>query len=308
METPKYLRLLPPETTSLLSRLEFLARGKVEGFITGRHRSPHKGFSVEFAEHRQYAAGDDLRNLDWRVWGRSDRYYIKEYTEETNLRATILVDASGSMAYTGKQAAQVDGRPLSKFEYAQYLASALTYLLIQQQDAVGLVTFDTHIRKYVPAKSRPSQVRLVLDELVATNPGGETGVAEIFHDIAERVHRRGVIIIISDLFDDPEEINKALRHFGYRKHEVIVFHVMAEEELTFPFSRFTHFRNLEMLTHRLQVDPKAVKADYLEKVKTFIKTVETGCGQMQADYVPMTTKQSFDTALANFLTMRKGKR
>jgi len=302
----EYMQLLPKETTGRITRLELLARGLVEGFISGRHRSPHKGFSVEFAEHRQYVPGDDLADLDWRVYGKTDRYYVKQYTEETNLRATILVDASGSMKYAGESAAQVDGKVLSKFEYAKYLAAALTYLLIRQQDAVGLVTFDTEVRKYIPARSRASQVRLILEELHNTEPGGETGVSNIFHDIAERVHRRGVVIVISDLFDKAEDIINALYHFRYRKHDVMVFHIMAEEELTFPFHSFTHFRNLEDVQHVLQIDPQAIKAHYLEKVSQFIRRIELGCGQMKADYIPMTTMESFDKALTNYISRRKG--
>lgn len=301
-----YMRWLPGKTTATIGRLEMLARGLVEGFVTGKHRSPHKGFSVEFAEHRQYVPGDDVRDLDWRVYGKIDRFYIKQYIEETNLRCTILLDASGSMQYRGDKASSVDGKPVSKFEYGQYLAAALTYLMIRQQDAVGLVTFDTEVRRYLPARSRASQVRRILEEIDATQPGGETGVAAIFHDIAERIHRRGMVIVISDLFDNAEEILKALYHFHYRKHEVVVCHIMAEEELTFPFETFTHFRNLEAAEHVLQIDPKTIKALYLDRVREFIKTLERGCGQMRADYVPMNTNEPFERALASYMTHRRG--
>ena len=242
---PDYMRLLPAETLARLGRLDVLARGAMEGSVTGRHKSPFKGFSVEFAEHRQYVPGDDPRNLDWRVFGKADRYYIKQYIEETNLRATILVDCSGSMAYAGDEAAQLDGAPLSKFAYAQHLAAVLSYLLIHQQDAVGMVTFDTKIRKYVPARSRPSQIRIILEELNGLQPGEESDLSTIFHDIAERIRRRGLVIIISDMFDSILEMVNALHHFRHRKHEVVVMHVMADEELSFPFSEFTNFRNLE---------------------------------------------------------------
>jgi uncharacterized protein (DUF58 family) len=304
----EYMGLLPPETTGSLARLELIARGVVEGFISGRHKSPHKGFSVEFAEHRQYSPGDDLRNLDWRVYAKIDRFYIKEYIEETNLRATILLDASASMKYTGECAAKVDGKPLSKFEYARLLAAAMTYLLIRQQDAVGLVTFDSEVRRYIPARCRASQIRYVLEELHRTEPGGETAISGIFHDIAERVHRRGLVVIISDLFDSLDDIIKALHHFRYRRHDVIVLHIMAEEELTFPFSGFTHFRNLEVREHTLPIDPKTLRAHYLERVREFVDKLEVGCGQMRADYVPMTTKEGFDKALAGYLARRRSAR
>ena len=300
-----YMRLLPPELTAIIGKHEFLARTKKEGSIAGRHASPHKGFSVEFAEHRQYTQGDDLRNLDWRVYGKADRFYIKQYIEETNLRATILVDASGSMNYIGDQPAQLDGVPLSKFEYARYLAAVLTYLLIKQSDAVGLVTFDTEIRRYIRAASKPSQVRLILEELHQTEPGEDTAAAEVFHDIAERIQRRGLVIIISDLFDDGEKIKEALHHFQYRNHELVIFHLMAEEELTFPFRKFTNFRNLESLNANLKVDPLAIKAQYMERVRGFIDTIEKACGQMKADYVPVNTKNPLPDTVNSYLSRRR---
>ena len=299
------MSLLPPELTATIGRLEFLARTKKEGSISGRHASPHKGFSVEFAEHRQYSPGDDLRDLDWRVYGKVDRYYIKQYIEETNLRATIIMDASGSMNYVGDNATNFEGRKLSKFEYGRYLAAALTYLLIRQQDAVGLVTFDTAVRKYVRAASKPSQVRLILQELHNTTPGEDTAAAEVFHDIAERVQRRGLVIIISDMFDDGEKIKEALHHFRYRNHELVVFHIMAEEEISFPFRKFTSFRNLEVLNQNIKVDPLAIRAQYLERIRKFIDTIEKSCGQMKADYVPVNTKNSLPETISSYLSRRR---
>jgi len=304
---PAYMRLLDPDALGKIHRLELLARGVVEGFISGRHKSPYKGFSVEFAEHRQYVPGDDIRDLDWRVYGKSDRYYIKQYIEETNLRSVILLDASGSMRYTGQQAARHDGRALSKFEYAQFLAASLAHLMIHQQDAVGLVTFDTAVRRYIPSRARASHLRIVLQELADTRPGQETALAPIFHDIAERAHRRGLIVIISDLFDDPEAILNALHHFRYRKHEVLMLHVMAEEELVFPFDRWSQFRDLEVDGNRVQLDPRSVRAEYLARVKEFIRKIEYGCGQMDIDYVPMSTRRNFDVALAHYLANRRGR-
>jgi uncharacterized protein (DUF58 family) len=302
---PSYMRLLDPDALAKIGRLELIARGVVEGFVSGRHRSPYKGFSVEFAEHRQYVPGDDIRDLDWRVFGKSDRYYIKQYIEETNLRCTILLDASGSMKYTGTQAAKLDGKALSKFEYAQYLAASLAHLMIHQQDAVGLVTFDTKVRRYIPARSRVSHLRALLEELCNTTPGDETALAPIFDDIAERAHRRGMIVIISDMFDEPDALLKAMHHFRYRKHEVMLLHVMAEEELTFPFDQWTIFRDLEVQGQRVQLDPKSVRAEYVEQVREFIRRLQLGCGQMSVDYVPMSTSRPFDTALARYLAGRR---
>ena len=304
-EQPGYMRLLDPEALAKIHRLELIARGTVEGFVSGRHRSPYKGFSVEFAEHRQYVPGDDIGDLDWRVYGRSDRYYIKQYIEETNLRGTILLDASGSMKYTGRQAARRDGRRVSKFEYAQLLAASLAHLMIHQQDAAGLVTFDTEVRRYIPPRSRPNHLRVILQELVDTSPGQETALAPIFHDIAERAHRRGLIVIISDLFDDADEILAAMHHFRYRKHEVMVLHVMAEEEVSFPFDQMSLFRDLELSSRRVQIDPRAVRAEYLDRVRRHIAKIQRGCGKMDIDYVPISTRRDFDVALAHYLGERK---
>ena len=300
-----YLRLLRSESLNRISRLELIARGVVEGFVTGRHQSPYKGTSVEFAEHRQYVPGDDLRDLDWRVFAKSDRYYIKQYKEETNLRATILLDASGSMAYRGDRAAAIDGEPVSKFDYARYLAASLTYLLVNQQDAVGLVTFDSEVKQYIPARSSARHIRVLLQEMDKVEPAADTGLGTNFHDIAERVHRRGLVIVISDLFDDVEQLTKALHHFRYRKHEVVLLHVMADEELTFPFDRWSDFRDLEIPGVHEELDPLTLRAEYLARVQEFINRIESECGQMEIDYVPMNTHVPFDVALAGFLATRQ---
>ena len=303
-----YMRLLPGESLKAIGRLELLARTPKEGFVTGRHRSPNKGFSVEFAEHRPYSAGDDLRNLDWRVLGRTDRLYVKEFVEETNMRATILVDASGSMGYAGEAAAKRDDRFPTKFEYAQYLAASLTYLLINQQDAVGSVVFDSKIQSYIPARARPSQLRIVLGDLEKRKPGEDTDLAGVFHDIAERIPRRGMVIIISDLFDDPRRLVQALHHFRHRHHEVLLFHVMAEEELTFPFNGFLEFRDLENLENRVPIDPRAIRASYLDQVREFLKIVSTECGRLSIDYIPMNTRRPYEEALAEYLRNRRAPR
>jgi uncharacterized protein (DUF58 family) len=304
---PEYMQLLSPEALGRIGRLELIARGVVEGFVAGRHRSPYKGYSVEFAEHRQYTPGDDIADLDWRVLGKTDRYYIKQYIEETNLRCTILLDASGSMKYAGKKAAKYEGRPLSKYRYGQFLAASLAHLMIHQQDAVGLVTFHHEVRRYIPARSRASHLRFLLQELADTEPGDETDLAGIFHDIAERVHRRGLVIIISDMFGDMDELLKALHHFRYRKHEVMLLHVMAEEELTFPFDQTSIFRDLELDNRRVQLDPRAIRAEYLDRVRRFVERLEMGCGQMHVDYVPMSTASSFDLALSHYLAQRRAR-
>ena len=305
MSAPSYMQLLPPEALAKLGRCELLARGVVEGFISGKHKSPFKGFSVEFSEHREYAPGDDLRNLDWRVLARKDRYYIKQYIEETNMRATLLLDASGSMAYAGDTAAPRNGKPCSKLAYAQHIAAMLGYLLIGQQDAAGLVTFDTKLRSYLPARARPSQVRGILEVLERTEAGGETGLADIFHDIAERIPRRGLVVILSDLYDDPEALNKAQHHYRFRRHELLLFHVVAEEELTIPFDSFTKFRDLEQMANMLPIDPRTIRATYLERMNRFLSDIESACGRMKVDYVRMNTRVPYDEALSAYLMKRR---
>jgi len=302
---PEYMRLLDGEALGRLHRLELLARGVVEGFVAGRHRSPYKGFSVEFAEHRQYAPGDDIRDLDWRAYGKSDRYYVKQYVEETNLRATILLDASGSMGYRGNLAARADGRMLSKFEYARFLAASLAHLMIHQQDAVGLLMFDTQIRVYIPPRSRPGHLRVLLGELAGAGCGGETAIAPILHDIAQRSHRRGLMVVISDLLDDPGEILRALHHFRHRRHEVMVLHVLAEEELTFPFEQFTEFSDLERPAGRQHVDGRAIRAEYLDQFRRHVARLQQGCGQMNVDYVQLSTGHDFSASLSVYLAERE---
>ena len=302
------MRLIPEETTKAATRLEFLAHNKIEGFINGKHSSPNKGSSVEFAEHRIYTSGDDTKKIDWKVYAKNDRYYVKEYQEETNLNTTIIVDASGSMAYKGELSAAINGKSVSKFEYAQYLASALAYLLIKQQDAVGLVTFDSKVRTFIPPKNSPAQIRQILKTLHNCCAQKETNIAEVFNEIAKRIYHRGVVIIISDLFDDPDKIVNAIHSFGYRKHEVILFHLMAEEELTFPFKTFSEFQDLEDPEHNIDVDPKAIKAIYLEKVRDFICKIEKGCHHIKGDYVPVSTKEDFTEVLSNYLLkVRRGR-
>lgn len=303
---PAFSELLPSEIVQTIGRLEFLARSAKEGTVNGRHTSPHKGFSVEFAEHRQYVSGDDLRNLDWRVYGKSDRYYIKQFIEETNMRVTLLVDASGSMNYAGESSTSLAGREkLTKFDYARYLAAALSYLLVRQQDAVGLVTFADGIKRYLRPAAKPSQVRTILEELAGTEPGADTRCADTFHEIAERIPSRGLVIVISDLFDDAEAIKNALHHFRFKRHELVVFHLMAEEEITFPFEKFDEFRCLEVEGRRLNIDPSTIRASYLDRVRSHLKSIELACGQMEADYVPINTKTPVSEALYTYFSQRR---
>ena len=305
LKLPECMRLLPPETMGIMRRLEWYARRRMQGTLTGRHSSPDKGFSVEFAEHREYVPGDDPKDLDWRVIAKSDRNVIRQYIEETNLRATLAIDVSGSMKYTGDSAATVGDVPLSKLEYAKHLAAALAYLFVKQGDAAGVVTFDKEVRGFIRAGSRPSQVRRILEELHATEAGEDTDVGSVLHGVAERIPKRGLVILISDLFDDPAKIIEALHHFDFRQHELVIFHLMAEEELTFPFKNFQRFRDLEGVEKMLRIDPQAVRAAYLEKVRDFVKRIDSACGKLRADYVAVNTKTPLRDTLLRYLGGRK---
>ncbi len=301
---PEFMRLLDPAALAKVHQLDLVARGVVEGLVTGRHRSPHKGMSVEFAEHRQYVAGDDTRMLDWRVLGRSDRYVVKQFVEETNLRATILLDASASMDYTGQHAAEHEGQPLSKLDYGRFLAATVAHLLSGQQDAVGLATFGADLRRYIPPRSRTSHLRAILQELAVTEPDGPTRLAPVLNDLAERVGRRGLVVLISDLFEDTAALVEAIHHFRFRGHEVLVFHVLAEEELTFPFEAVCRFVDAESVDPAMQLDPRAIRAEYLDRVREHVDTLREGCGQLRVDYVPMCTAEPFDEALTGYLGRR----
>ncbi|MBI5685773.1 MAG: DUF58 domain-containing protein [Verrucomicrobia bacterium] len=299
---------LDPASLAKLSRLEIVARLVVEGFISGLHKSPHKGFSVEFAEHRQYVVGDNIRDIDWKLFGKSDRFFIKQYEEETNLRAYLLVDASGSMNYAGpadrgRGLHALPQRP-TKFRYASCAAAALSYLMLQQRDAVGLVTFDSRVRRYIPPRAKAAHLRGIFEELDRTQPGADTNLSTIFHDLAERFRKRGLIIVFSDLFDDPEQLANALQHFRHKKHEVIVFHILDDDELTFPFQQLTQFEDMEIADARLMIEPRQLRDEYLAQVNAFIERVRRICWQFRIDYVPMRTSEPFDTALATYLARR----
>ena len=286
---------LDAKTLDRIKRLDVRARLVVEGFITGQHRSPYHGFAVEFATHREYAPGDDIRHIDWKVWSKTDRFYIKEYEEETNLKCTILLDASKSMRY---------GENWSKFDYAATGAASLAYLLQQQQDAVGLVTFTNSVQKNLPASSHPNHLKLMLHELEQTKPDNKTDVARVFPELAQQIRRRGMIVLFSDLFLDIPTLAESLKQFRLRRHEVIVFHVMHNDELTFPFEENTLFRGLEMDV-QLHTEPRALRRGYLEAVERFQEEVRKTCASAGVDYVLMNTKEPLDAVLGSYLTFRQ---
>ena len=291
-------RFLDPKVLSKITRLELRARSVVEGFISGLHKSPYQGFSVEFASHREYVPGDDIKHIDWKVWARADRFYIKQYEEETNLSSTILLDCSRSMVYGDPR----DG--MTKFDYGCTVAASLAYLLQQQQDAVGLVTFDVAVRRNLAPSSHPSHLKLLLHELANTQPDDRTDVAEIFHRLAEQISRRGLIVLISDLFVDVDTLTRALQHFRHKRHEVVVFHVMHHDELEFPFQDNVLFRGLE-IDRQVLTEPRALRRAYLEAVERFLGRVRKTCANNGIDYMLLSTRQPLDAALASYLAFRQ---
>src|SRR5438874_406811 len=306
-----------PSSLAKYGRLALVARTLVEGFLTGVHKSPYKGFSVEFAEHRQYYPGDEIRHIDWSAYCKTDRYYIKEFEEETNLKAHLLVDASGSMAYRG--GAKKGKGPLnakapvpfvahSKFEYAQYIAASLAYLMLHQLDAVGLTLHDTKVRAMIPPRASSKHLLNLIHTLDRTQPGGETSMAPLWHELAGQIKRRGMVIILSDCFDQLGPLMNALRHFRHRQHEVLLFHILAPEEIEFPFRKWTQFRDLEVAGHKLLVDPQRLRKEYLKNFGEFCKGLRDQAGQMQIDYHLLRTDEAVDRALGVYLTPRRVRR
>jgi uncharacterized protein (DUF58 family) len=291
-----------PSALAKYGRLSLIARTVVEGFLSGVHKSPYKGFSVEFAEHRQYYPGDEIRHIDWRVFGKTDRYYIKEYEEETNLQAHLLVDASGSMGFRGSP-----GAP-SKFEYAQHVAASLAYLMLHQLDAVGLILHDIKVRQILPPHSNSKHLMRLLRALETTGPGGETSLAPLWHNVAGRIKKRGMVIILSDCFDKIDPLLYALRHLRHQGHEILLLQLLAPEEIEFPFRKMTQFRNLEAAGHRLFVDPQQLRQEYLKNFTAFCDQLRTQAGNMQVDYHLMRTDEPLDKALGIYLTNRQRRR
>lgn len=291
-----YRKYLLPETIAQLSNIELKARLLVEGFITGLHKSPYHGFSVEFAEYRQYNAGDPIRYVDWKVYGRTDKYYIKQFEEETNLKAMIALDSSASMKYASKG-------NISKYEYASYLAAALSFLLIKQRDAVGLSLYDKELHTYLPPRSKPSYVSQLLKAIDSTEPSNETGTAAALDSLAERLKRRGLVIIISDLFDDPESIFKALHHFRHKNHEVLLFQVLDPREIDFKLGHAANFVDMET-GEEMQSQPYHVQKAYKNTMEKFLDDIKKECRNNRIDYQLIDTSMPFDKALKEYLLKR----
>ena len=289
------LRFLDPAILSRLGTLQLKARTVVEGFLSGLHRSPFKGFSVEFAEYRQYLPGDPLQTIDWKVYARSDRLYVKKFEEETNVECHLLLDVSGSMTY-GSHA-------VTKLRYGSMLAASLAYLMNRQRDAVGLTTFDERIVSMTPPSARPSHLRSILVALDSIAGGSTTNVTRPLQQLAEGIGKRGIVVLISDLLDEPERIIDGLRHFRFRGSDVIVFHLLDPAELTFPFERATRFRDMELGDEVMAV-PSVVRERYLESLNAAIERYRRELGSCGIDYSLVDTSTPLDFALMSYLSTR----
>jgi uncharacterized protein (DUF58 family) len=293
--SPRDRPFLDPAVVARLGTLELKARTIVEGFLSGLHRSPFKGFSVEFAEYRQYLPGDDLSTIDWKVFARSDRYYVKKFEEETNLDAHLMFDVSASMGY-GSGA-------MTKFEYGACLAASLAYLMNRQRDAVGLTAFDDNVVEMLPASSRPGHLRNILITLDRLRLGHETNLSKPLHQIVDSLSKRGMVVLISDLLDDADEVIRALKHFQFRGNDVIVFHVLDPDEIDFPFERAARFEDLETAEEVLAV-PGAVRDHYVREMSDLIAQYRRGLGAAGIDYELLSTKRPLELALMSYLSTR----
>ena len=288
-------RFLDPAVISRIAPLDLRARQVVEGMLTGAHRSPFFGHSVEFVQHREYVPGDDIRHLDWKVWSKTDRYYIKQFEEETNLRANLIVDVSESMQY---------GRgPMTKYEYACTAAACLAYLIIRQQDSAGLVTFDADLRQVLPPRSSQLHLDAIAKALHVSKPQAKTDPEKIFRRVAESMPARGAVVIISDLLVDRPPLMKGLQMLAHGRHDIIIFHILDDDELNFPFIGTTKFEGMEELPH-LTCDPRALRDGYIEALQEYLVEIRRGCARLGIDYHLVKTSDHLDAILSQFLHAR----
>lgn len=295
-----YRKYLDPRVLARVHSLDLRARLIVEGLMAGMHRSPYQGISVEFAQHRQYVQGDDVRHVDWKVFGKTDKIYLKQYLEETNLHLICVVDASESMAYSSVGSGT---ERWSKFDHATSIAAALSYMSIQQQDSAGLAVFDQELKHYIKPSNAPTQWKVITHELSITPRLKKTNTARILDQLAEKLHHRSLIVLLSDFFDDVENIKKGLRHLRYKKHEVMAFQILDPAEITFPFEETTLFKGLEELGDLL-TEPRALREGYIEQLQLFTAQLQKLCRGMHIDFVRMNTGEPLDVALSGFLATR----
>ena len=289
-------KYLDPLIVAKIDNMALRARLVVEGYLIGQHKSPYHGFSVEFAEHRAYGSGDEIRHIDWKLYGKTDRYYVKRYEEETNLRSYILLDTSQSMTYGSGE--------ITKLEYGSYLSAALTHLMLNQRDAMGLVLFDEKIRKFIPPRAAPSHANIIMGALDKIQSANDTQIRPTLDYMAERIKKRGLVILISDLLDDPAQVLMGLNHFRHNKQEMIVFHLLDRQELEFQFENRTKFRDLET-NETITTEPWHIRSAYQELIEMHQRKYRLGCRNQRIDYVPLFTDQPLDLALNEYLNKRQ---
>jgi uncharacterized protein (DUF58 family) len=288
-------RFLAPEVLARINSLELVARSIVEGFISGLHRSPYLGFSTDFAEHRQYMPGDDLRHLDWKLLARTDRLYIKKYQSDTNTQIMLMVDTSGSMSYASGE--------VTKIQYAQFLASSLAYLGVRQHDSVGLIAFNESAVEYIPALSRTGHLRTILGTIERLQAKQGTAISEQLHRLAELLNRRSIIILISDLYDDPQKITEGLEHLRFLGNEVVVFHLLDKREIDFDFNEPVVLEDCET-EEQLHVQPETLRDEYLRIINAHITAIRDGSTRNRVDYELLKTSEPLDIALSAYLNRR----
>ena len=291
-------KYLDPLTLAKVRGLELQARLVVEGYISGMHKSPYHGFSVEFAQHREYVPGDDIKHVDWKVYARTGRFFLKQYEEETNLICWLLLDVSESMKY-GSTA-------ITKFDYACMASAALSYLVLHQSDSIGFATFDNQVRTYLKPSGQPSQLKEIVHRMNSGTGVEKSKMGPLLHDFAERLKRRSIVFLVSDMFDDVDELIAGMKHLRHRRHEVVLWHVMDAAELTFPFQEATLFKGLEQFPELL-TDPRSLRKSYLEQVEAFTEGLKRGCRDLNIDYVPLRTDTPMHVALSSYLAKRLGR-
>jgi len=293
-----FQKYLQPEVVTTIKNLELIAKFIVEGFLVGLHKSPYHGFSVEFSEHRQYMPGDNIRDIDWKVYGRTNRFYIKQYEEETNLKAYLILDISGSMGYASNK--------ISKIQYATYLAAALSYLLIKQRDAVGLATFSDKIHRFLPPKSTSGYLQFILKELNEIKLERQTtNVSETLHELAEKIKRRGLIILLTEfLYEEPEKILQGLKHFRHYDHEILVFNILDPQDKLFDFKQDVTFVDMET-GEKVKTQPFFLRERYRQRIDEFYDTLQKECRNFQIDFQNLLTDEPFDRALIRYMLKRK---
>lgn len=302
LQIPPYIQLLPADIQAQFAQTKFSPRRLVSGLKSGEHRSQRLGTSTEFAEHREYSPGDDPAHLDWRVFGKMDRYYVKQYVEETNLQVTIVIDSSASMKFQGSHAS----RNHSKFDYARRLAALLASIFLKQGDAVGLIQFDASVTKWLPARSNPAQLTRILQSLHDAKPHGESNPGAAIHEVAERLPKRGVVFLIGDWLSEIGPMADALHHLSHHGHEISLFHALSEEELTFPYASAAQFKDIEESTGDLDIDPASIRRQYIQQLTAYLEQLRGVCRQVPVDYTLFNTKEAYEVVLRSYFARRWG--